>query len=322
MASANTMRREAEQGFLLVGAIVMVVLVLILLSVAAPIVAKDLRREKELETIHRGQQYTRAIRLFYLKFNTYPASIDALEKTNNIRYLRKRYIDPMTGKDDWRVIPFGQAKTTVKGFFGEPLAGLGGAGGLGSASSLTSSQQPGGSAFGGSSTFGGQSGTLGATGGTNSGGSSATGTTGTGTGTDSGSSSFGTSSFGSSSSSSNPLSGGAGPFVGVGIKKEGASIITLNEQTDYSTWEWIYDPRIEQLLSKVSLFGGGVASQSSGSLGSASGLSGTNSTNGFNSSSPSGTFGSSSGTTSGSGSTSGTNSGGTTTPNTPPTTPQ
>jgi type II secretory pathway pseudopilin PulG len=309
----RTTEHDGEQGFLLVGAIVMVALVLIFLSVAAPIVAKDLRREKELETVHRGQQYTRAIRLFYLKFNTYPASMEALEKTNNIRYLRKRYIDPMTGKDDWRVIPFGQAKTTVKGFFGEPLAGLGGGGGLGSASSLTSSQQPGGS------TFGGQSGMLGAAGGTNAGGGS--GTTGTGTGTDSGSSSFGSSSFGSSnsSSSSNPLSGGAGPFVGVGIKKEGASIMTLNEQTDYSTWEFIYDPRIEQLLAKVSLFGGGVASQSSGSLGSASGLSGTNSTNGFGSSSgtfgsSNGTFGSSSGTTSGSGSSSGTTSN----PTTPP----
>jgi hypothetical protein len=65
-----------------------------------------------------------------------------------------------------------------------------------------------------------------------------------------------------------------GPFLGVGLPKEGSSIITLNEQTDYSTWEFIYDPRIEQLYAKSSLFGGGIAT-SSGGLGSASGLSST-----------------------------------------------
>ena len=37
----------------------------------------------------------------------------------------------MTGKADWRLIQVGEAKTTVKGFFGQPLAGL--TPGLGSA---------------------------------------------------------------------------------------------------------------------------------------------------------------------------------------------
>jgi hypothetical protein len=60
----------------------------------------------------------------------------------------------------------------------------------------------------------------------------------------------------------------------VGLSKDGNSIITLNEQTNYSTWEFIYDPRIEQLYAKSSIFGGGIAT-SSGGLGSASGLSST-----------------------------------------------
>ena len=34
--------------------------------------------------------------------------------------------------------------------------------------------------------------------------------------------------------------------------KEGDSIMTLNEQTTYPTWEFLYDPRIEQLKAKVS----------------------------------------------------------------------
>ena len=69
-------------------------------------------------------QYVRAIEVYYLKIGHYPGSIEQLEKTNNIRFLRQRYVDPMTGKDDWRLIQVGEAKTTVKGFFGQPLAGL------------------------------------------------------------------------------------------------------------------------------------------------------------------------------------------------------
>ena len=265
----QTQPREGEQGFLLVGVIVMAALVLIALSVAAPIIAKDLKREKELEAMHRGQQYVRAIRLFYQKNNTYPASVKALESTNNIRYLRQHYLDPMTGKDDWKLIGLGQAKTTVKGFFGQPLSGLNtSAGGLGSAAGLQSGGVPntGGTASGSSGT-------------TDPGGAAGTATDQSGTTPGSGTApgGFGTSSFGQNGASGGASafgSGTTGAFVGVGLPKAGASIITLNEQTDYSTWEFIYDPRIEQLYAKSSIFGGGIAS-SSGGLGSASGLSGT-----------------------------------------------
>ena len=54
---------------------------------------------REVEAVHRGNQYVRAIRLYYRKFGHYPGSIEQLEKTNNIRFLRQRYVDPMTGKD-------------------------------------------------------------------------------------------------------------------------------------------------------------------------------------------------------------------------------
>src|SRR6201991_1148937 len=118
------MERQGGQGFMLVGLIVAIFLILLALSVAAPKVAQDLRREREVEAIHRGNQYVRAIRLYYRKTNTYPATIEQLEKATNIRYLRQRYVDPITGKDDWRLIHVGEAKTTVKGFFGQPLAGL------------------------------------------------------------------------------------------------------------------------------------------------------------------------------------------------------
>ena len=67
----------------------------------------------------------------------------------------KRYTDPITGKDDWRLIHVGEAKVPVMGFFGQPLQGAGtgsattgmmnnGTGGIGNGSST--------SGFGGSST--------------------------------------------------------------------------------------------------------------------------------------------------------------------------
>src|ERR1700733_12060156 len=121
---------------MLLAVIVMVSLVLIALSVAAPVVARDLRRDKEVESAHRAEQYVRGIRLYYRKFKSYPPSMDALEKSNNVRYLRKQYIDPLTGKADWRIIHVGENQTTVKGFFGEPLGGINSTG-LGSAASMS-----------------------------------------------------------------------------------------------------------------------------------------------------------------------------------------
>ncbi len=322
---------------MLVGLIVAIFLVLLALSVAAPKMAQDLKRDREVEAVHRGEQYVRAVRVYYRKTHAYPGSIEQLEKTNNIRFLRQRYIDPMTGKDDWRLIHVGEAKTTVKGFFGQPLAGL--TPGLGSAAGLASGggigtgaagpgQTGSGSAFGGSafgsSSPGGYSSGAGGLGGSSTptlGGSSSSGTPTLGGGTgSSGTPTLGGSSSDSSSTpgqsntlgsasgiqSSGTPSGGA-PFVGVGIPKEGDSITVLNEQTTYNTWEFIYDPRIEQLYAKGALFGG------AGSLGSASG----NSSGGFGNTPGSGTSPSGFGTTPGGFGT----SPGTASPTTP-TTPQ
>ena len=277
-----------EDGFLLLGAIVAIFLVLLILSVAAPIVSKQLRREREVESAHRADQYVRAIRLYYKKFGHYPGSMEQLEKSNNIRFLRQRYPDPLTGKADWRLIHIGEQKTTVKGFFGQPLAGIAssGLGGAGSLSSPGGNGSPVGSstsAFGGSgssptgsssSAFSapGSSPTGGSPGGSAFGGSGGPGNTGgTGTAGSSGSSGFGSGGIGSQSATS--FSGSGAPFVGIGSAASGDSIVVVNEQTTYPTWEFIYDPRIEQLKAKANLLGGGMASTGSSGLGSAGGLS-------------------------------------------------
>jgi type II secretory pathway pseudopilin PulG len=115
---------NSQQGYILLFAIFLLALLVIALALAAPDVAKSIQRDRELETYHRGLEYRRAIQLYYRKFNAYPPNIDALVQTNNIRFLRQKYIDPLTGKDDWKPILFGQNKApTALGFFGQPLAG-------------------------------------------------------------------------------------------------------------------------------------------------------------------------------------------------------
>jgi type II secretory pathway pseudopilin PulG len=100
----------------------MVALLVMSLSVAVPKVREEIQRDQEIEAMHRGQQYVRAIQLYYRRFHTYPPNVDALENTNEVRFLRRRYSDPITGKDDWQPIHYGQNKLpTVIGFFGEPL---------------------------------------------------------------------------------------------------------------------------------------------------------------------------------------------------------
>jgi type II secretory pathway pseudopilin PulG len=69
----------------------------------------DIKRDREEEMIHRGVQYSRAIRAYYKKFGRYPATIENLENTNQMRFLRKRYKDPITGKD-FKLLHFGEAK--------------------------------------------------------------------------------------------------------------------------------------------------------------------------------------------------------------------
>src|SRR6202023_2489845 len=69
-----------------------------------PRVAFESERDKEQSLIDCGEQYKRAIQLYVAAVKKYPQKIEDLENTNNKRYLRKRYIDPMTGKDEWRLV--------------------------------------------------------------------------------------------------------------------------------------------------------------------------------------------------------------------------
>jgi type II secretory pathway pseudopilin PulG len=254
---------------MLIAAIVMIFMVLLVLSVAAPRVAKEIQRDREQESARRAQQYVRAVRIFYLKFKRYPTSIEQLEKTNNQRFLRQRYVDPLTGKDDWRLIHVGENQTTVKGFFGDDLpglpTGLGAAAGMASPAGASSSASTSTSAFGNSTPGAGGAGTPGIGGSATSsfGGSGTFGQSGTQSGgqgaTGSGStanSALGSAAGMASQGGTDPLTGGGGPIIGIGSARSGEAMLVVNEQTSYETWEFLYDPRIEQLYAKGNLLGG------------------------------------------------------------------
>ena len=93
-----------ERGFALLFVFLMAAIVALYLYSQLPRVAFESERDKEQLLIDRGEQYKRAIQLYVGAVKKYPAKIEDLENTNEKRYLRQRYIDPMTGKDEWRLI--------------------------------------------------------------------------------------------------------------------------------------------------------------------------------------------------------------------------
>jgi type II secretory pathway pseudopilin PulG len=97
-------RRKNQRGFALLLIFLMASVLAIMLYMELPRVAMQSQRDKEETLIDRGEQYKRAIQLFVHKTQRYPADIKDLENFQNQRFLRQRYADPMTGKDEWRLI--------------------------------------------------------------------------------------------------------------------------------------------------------------------------------------------------------------------------
>jgi hypothetical protein len=123
-------RRRQDSGFAMLLVFLMAACVAITLYIEVPRVAFEAERQRELLLVDRGNQFKRAIQVFVTdKTNNpmrrYPATIDELENFNNHRYLRRRYKDPMTGKDEWRLVHINggvltdsvttQAKTNLAG---------------------------------------------------------------------------------------------------------------------------------------------------------------------------------------------------------------
>lgn len=68
--------------------------------------ATQKRRQREAEAIWRGNQYVRAIRLYFHKTGRYPRDLDELQKgLPQLRFLRQAYKDPTNPSDGaWRFV--------------------------------------------------------------------------------------------------------------------------------------------------------------------------------------------------------------------------
>jgi len=282
MRARNTFRktRRGERGYILITLMLTVTLLAISFAIAAPQLAFVLKRDREEEMIHRGVQYSRAIQHYYKKFGRYPTRIEDLQNTNNIRFLRRKYKDPITGKD-FRLLHYGEVPTGMGGLgLAAGLAaaaGQGGRGGLGGVGMNAAQMQSVAAQAGMAAMATAMSGNMG--GGMGPGGMGGGMTPGMGPGTGSGSS------FGSSQSSSDSSGGessgsagggsntnglissggatasqqkpggfgsgsgqvfGGGPIIGVASVSKDESIREFANKNHYNDWNFIYDPSMDR----------------------------------------------------------------------------
>lgn len=102
--------RRRNAGYALLLILFFVAVMGITAAAVAPSALQQGRREREEELIWRGEQYARAVRLFFRKNGRFPNSTEEMAKPgpNGLRYLRQEYKDPMNPTDgSWRFLRVG-----------------------------------------------------------------------------------------------------------------------------------------------------------------------------------------------------------------------
>ncbi len=277
-AACVASRRRRDSGHLLLAILLMMALMVVAAMYVAPRLVQQIKRDREEEMIHRGTEYARAIKKYYKKFGSYPASLEQLENTNQIRFLRKRYKDPLTKDGKWTLLHYGDVAAVLgQGNAGIPAAALASQGQQSPGTSMLQSNpvvQGGAMTPGQVSTSGGMQGALvpgGAAGtGQQTGGAGISGVQASPTtpGGAQGNSQFGSaftvgsddSSTAGGASSNTPGTAGAGtgpgitggqPFgggaiVGVASISKDPTIRVYNKKKTYNEWQFIYNPLMDQ----------------------------------------------------------------------------
>jgi len=130
-ARRTVLARRRDRGAMLLAVLFLMAMMVIAAMAIAPAFVQQMKRDREEEMIHRGTEYARAIKKYYKKFGRYPANLEQLENTNNIRFLRKRYKDPLAKDGQWKLLRYGDIQALVgAGGFGMPGMQSGVQGGL------------------------------------------------------------------------------------------------------------------------------------------------------------------------------------------------
>jgi type II secretory pathway pseudopilin PulG len=253
--------RRDERGYVLLALLLTMAMLVIFAAAIMPTIKFQIERDREEELIHRGTQYSRAIRGYYKKFGRYPVKIEDLESTNNMRFLRKRYKDPTncagTTCQDFKLLHFGEVRLTGA-MMGIPGAQMVGTPGVTIPSAGTNGSPAQVSAFGGNSGYGAN---------TNSSvvavpsAAQAGGADSPPAGDDASKASVSPGSDNSSANSGGDTPGGAGggntgstggpgagqvfgggPVVGVVSTNKKDTIREFNHKKKYNEWQFIYDP--------------------------------------------------------------------------------
>ena len=120
-----------QSGFTYLGVLFAVAIMASGLALMGEMWATSLQREKEAELLHIGNAYRRAIMLYYEGSpggaRRYPRELANLVKDERFpgtrRYLRRVYVDPMTGTTEWGLMkgPDGGIMGVFSLSKGEPL---------------------------------------------------------------------------------------------------------------------------------------------------------------------------------------------------------
>ncbi len=110
--AGGLMRRRRDAGFTYLGLMFLVALFGILLALAGQHWHTLARRDKELELLFVGKEFTRALERYHARHaglpDQFPKKLeDLLEDRNQNppqRYLRQIYRDPLTGKAEWGLV--------------------------------------------------------------------------------------------------------------------------------------------------------------------------------------------------------------------------
>jgi len=101
---------RGESGMTLLAIMMMMAIFAIALLAVAPTVHQSIQREKELEAVRRGEEIADAIRIYVVRFNKLPESIDDLlegipQGTKKTMILRpSAATDPLSADGKWRLI--------------------------------------------------------------------------------------------------------------------------------------------------------------------------------------------------------------------------